>query len=139
MHTLRAMLVALGLLLVVSAANAQSARVKANIPFDFVVGNQLMSAGSYLVTPLANCTGITVRNTDAPEAAMVLTHSAQKLDASDKTVLIFHRMGDEYFLSEIWTEGETRGVQLPQSKLETQLAMNHQDKREVIVAALIAR
>ena len=139
MKTLRAMVVALGLLLVVSAAKAQSTNVRANIPFDFVVGNQTLSAGTYQLSSIDNVRGITVRNLANREARMVLTHDASKLQPSDNTVLIFHRMGDEYFLSEIWVEGNSRGVEVPQSKIEKQMAMNRQEKQDVIVAALITR
>jgi hypothetical protein len=139
MKTLRAMVVALGLLLVVSAAKAQSTNVRANIPFDFVVGDQTMSAGNYLVSSIVEGRGITVRNTENRESKVILTQASEKLNPSDKTVLIFHRMGDEYFLSQIWVEGNTRGVSLPQSKTEKLMAKNHQEKQDVIVAALINR
>jgi hypothetical protein len=42
MNRLRFGFLGLGLLLAVSAAQAQETRVKANIPFDFVVGNQVL-------------------------------------------------------------------------------------------------
>ena len=51
MKTLRSVVFALGLLLVVSAAHAQSGAVSARVPFDFVVGNQVYSAGDYLLRP----------------------------------------------------------------------------------------
>src|SRR6516165_9168510 len=49
MKYLRSAVFALGLLLVVSATQAQQVRVKAEIPFDFVVGNQVLPAGEYTV------------------------------------------------------------------------------------------
>jgi len=48
MNRLRSALLSLGLLLAASAAQAQT-NVKADIPFDFVVGNQSMPAGEYTV------------------------------------------------------------------------------------------
>ena len=51
MKCLRSAFLGLGLLLAVSAAHAQESGVKANIPFDFVAGNQVLPAGEYLVTP----------------------------------------------------------------------------------------
>ncbi len=49
MNRLRSAVCGLGLLLVVSAAQAQETGVKADIPFDFVVGNQRLPAGEYTV------------------------------------------------------------------------------------------
>jgi len=51
MKYMRSVLCGLGLLLAAAATPAQEARVKAQIPFDFVVGNQVLPAGEYLVVP----------------------------------------------------------------------------------------
>ena len=70
---------------------------------------------------------------------MVLTEDCTKLEEAEKTVLIFHRYGDQYFLEQVWIEGNTIGRQFVKSKIETQLlGKNHQDREEVNVAANVA-
>jgi hypothetical protein len=54
-------------------------------------------------------------------------------------MLIFRRVGDQYFLAEIWVEGNSLGRALPKSPVETQMAMNHKDGESVILAALTTR
>jgi hypothetical protein len=130
-------MLALVALLFVAGAKAQSTNVSANIPFDFVVGKQVMSAGKYMVSSLSNNHSLSIRNTDQSESRLLLAGVCEKLNPAQKTVLVFHRVGDQYFLSEIWVEGNTRGVSIPRSPIETQMAMNHQAaSQDVIVAAL---
>jgi len=137
MKALRSVLFALGLLLVVSAAHAQSGAVSARVPFDFVVGNQVYSAGDYLLSSWGTANeSILIRNTDESKGRLVLTQSCARLEKAEKGVLIFHRYGDQYFLYEVWTEGSTLGRRFPKSKIETQLAKNH-TVEVVMVAAPI--
>ena len=137
---LRTVLFALGLLLVVSAAHAQSAAVSANIPFDFIVGKQAYPAGNYLLRPWGTVHGdILIHNRDESRDGTVLTEACEKVGEAEKTVLIFHRYGDQYFLEQVWIEANTIGLQVPKSKIETQLVgKNHQDREEVNVAANVA-
>ena len=54
MKLMRSAFLALGFLLAVSAAQAQDARVKANIPFDFVVGDRAAITGGSVVATVAD-------------------------------------------------------------------------------------
>ena len=126
MKVLRSVVFALGLLLVVSAAHAQSATVSANIPFDFTVGKQVYPAGNYLLRPWGTVHGdILIQNRDESRDSRVLTEDCTKLGEAEKTVLIFHRYGDQYFLEQVWIEGNTIGRQFLKRNIEAQLANNH--------------
>jgi len=139
MKVLRSVVFALGLLLVVSAVHAQSAAVSANIPFDFIVGKQVYPAGNYLLSSWGTVQGsILIQNRNESRGSMVLTQDCTKLEEAEKTVLIFHRYDDQYFLEQVWIKGNTTGRQFRMSKIETQLAKNHQDREEVNVAANVA-
>jgi len=129
----------LGLLLIVPAAHAQSSTVSAHVPFDFIVGEQVYSAGNYILSSEGMTTSsILIRNTDDRKAGLVLTRSCENLHPAAKTVLIFHRYSDQYFLEQVWVEGNTRGRQFPKSPIETKLlALNPQAHDEAIVAALV--
>jgi hypothetical protein len=139
MKTLRSAIFTLGLLLVVSAAHAQTTNVLARIPFDFMVGKQMLPAGEYTLKSLDQISNALVIRGEQGATQITLTHAAAKSEPAEKTVLIFHRVGDEYFLAEVWVEGNSSGRALPKSPVETQMAMNHKDGESVIVAALINR
>ena len=150
MKAWRSVVFALGLLLVVSAAQAQSGAVSARVPFDFAVGNQVYSAGDYLLSSMGTehlyaylrrhgYENTLIRNTGESKDGMVLTRPGERLDKAQKTVLIFHRYGDQYFLDQVCIEGNTIGRQLPKSKIETQLAKNHTDREVVMVTALVTQ
>jgi hypothetical protein len=136
MNRLRFGFLSLGLLLAVSAAQAQDMRVKANIPFDFAVGKQILPAGEYtLATEGSSSDAVVIRSDDSKSAILSLTHACSSSRRSDKTKLVFHTLAGRYFLSEIWTEGNERGRQLPKSKMEVQLAKNGDPSGEFVLAA----
>ena len=66
-----------------------------------------------------------------------LTH-ASKAQPATQTTLVFQRLGNNYFLYQIWTEGNSLGRQFRMSKKEVQLAKNYSKPELVIVAANIS-
>jgi len=138
MKLMRSAFFGLGLLLAVSAAQAQDARVKANIPFDFVVGDRVMPAGEYTLEPAGSLgQAITIRSGES--ADMALTSRCAASGPSKSTKMVFHTLGGRYFLSQIWVEGYSQGRQLRASKLEVQLAKNSDAAKDVVIAANITR
>src|SRR5207244_6047829 len=51
------------------------------------------------------------------------------------TQLVFHRYGNRYFLYQIWVRGENRGRELPQTRLERELASNRQPAPVAVLAS----
>jgi hypothetical protein len=140
MKTLRSAIFALGLLLVVSGAHAQTIHVSGKVPFDFVVGKKTFPAGEYSVQSMERSPdALNIRNTDEGTSSLTLTQHTEKLNPSNKTVLVFHRVGEQYFLAEIWVAGSSRGTQIPRGKVEEQMAKNQTPGSDVIVAANITR
>jgi hypothetical protein len=73
MKVMRSAFLGLGFLLAVSAAQAQEPRVKANIPFDFVVGDRVMPAGEYQVSEMgASGHAIAILSEDRKANALVV-------------------------------------------------------------------
>jgi hypothetical protein len=126
-----------GLLLAAACANAQSIKVKANVPFDFAVDKTTLPAGTYYIEEVLpqNSTALAIRNFDAGISRMLLSTSARSLNASENTRLVFHRYGERYFLAQIWVEGEAAGRQVPMSKRESETAKLMQRDDNVIVLA----
>ena len=139
MKNLRSILFALTVLLLATAAQAQTTDVKASIPFAFVVGNHSYSAGEYTVKSLSQSSAaIRIDNADESEKGMTLSNECQKAQPATQTVLVFQRLGDNYFLYQVWTAGNSLGREFPMSKKEVQLAKNYGEPELVMVAANIS-
>jgi hypothetical protein len=140
MKNLRSVLFVLAALLLVPAARAQQRGVKADVPFDFVVGNQAYPAGEYTLRAALNDTGIIrIENVNEVLSAFTPSNSCAKATPSTETKLVFHRMGGRYFLYQVWTAGNLTGREFPKGRIEVELAQNHATPEVVIVAAVTPR
>jgi hypothetical protein len=117
--TMLMIVVALAFVAAVASANGQSEQAVANIPFEFVVGDKSLPAGEYGVGKL-NASGevLRIRSTEDTESAIRLTSPITRPSASNKSTLVFHRYANHYFLTQVWSAGETTGRQLMKSKQE---------------------
>ena len=117
------------LLVAASALNAQAQTARtvvAQIPFDFVVGNETLPAGEYVVGRAthnsASC--LVVTSADGRRSALVLTDAtAAGKPAAGKAAraalkLDFHRYGDQYFLAQVWNGDSHGGRRLAVSRRE---------------------
>lgn len=104
------------------ASNAQSRgqRLRADIPFDFVVGDKTLAAGQYLVSEIMTNSdgGVLVRSLKGDHSALRLTNAMLAKAPKQKTSLTFLRYGDTYFLSQIWVSGSGEGREVLKSKAE---------------------
>ncbi|HSE17403.1 MAG TPA: hypothetical protein VLB46_10135 [Pyrinomonadaceae bacterium] len=130
----------LGLLAVVTIiavsapAKAQSLeyRLTANIPFDFSIADKKLPAGKYVVSRAQQSAGdllVQIKSADGHETVSRLTIPVVTLNAMSKGSLVFHKYGDEYFLSEIWPAGGLTGRELPKSRTERDLARKAQNNQ----------
>ena len=139
MKNLRSVFFALAVLLLATAAQAQTTNVQAKIPFDFVVGNHSYSAGEYTLKSLGlNGGAIRIDNADESEKGITMANSCSKLEPAGGTTLVFERLGDSYFLHQIWIEGNRTGREFPMSKAQVQIAKNNSTPELVMVAANIS-
>jgi len=118
--------------LMVPASQAQS-MLRADIPFDFVVGDKRLPSGEYHVKPI-NPAATLVQSKDGSSAAIVLTTAVQAGKISDVGKLVFNRYGDQYFLSKIWAASSDTGRQLPKSRLEREVAQRLSDGGTTVIA-----
>ena len=112
-------------------------RLKATVPFDFVVGNERFPAGEYSVLAHTTAQGVLViRNKDEKTSLITLTHLAQRPFPTGEAMLLFRRFEDQYFLYQVWTSGESSGYELPKSRtermIEKDLALNDLKRVEII-------
>jgi hypothetical protein len=121
--TMLLLIVVLAFATAVASANAQSSKkVVADIPFEFVVGDQAMESGEY--TLRANGTqgnALIIQSMDAKSSAIRLTNAIERPRSqghSTKARLVFHRYGQRYFLAEVWSGADSTGRQLLKSRQE---------------------
>jgi hypothetical protein len=66
----------------------------------------------------------------------VLTLPSQANELQTETRLIFHRYGNQYFLSQIWTSGQKLGRELLVGRAEQEVArQNGSEKKLAVLAA----
>ena len=120
--TMLALVVGVALATTLVSANAQSTSiVRANIPFDFIVGDKTLPAGKYTVNSAASDgQALNIRTSGGKSLALVLTHDAAERSQKRIARMVFHRYGQQYFLAEVWS-GASHGRQLMQSKRERNL------------------
>jgi hypothetical protein len=112
----------LGLFLTLAGAPADAKSrglVVATIPFQFIVGGKSLEPGRYAVRSVSN--DVLLIQSKGRSSAMNLTSAISANKASAETRLVFHRYGERYFLSEVWTAGETSGHRLFKCRLERSL------------------
>jgi hypothetical protein len=143
MKTLKTMILSLGavVLLGASGLHAQT-EATATIPFEFSVQNTTLPAGDYTMSAASKSHDVmSIENVETRKTILVLAPSnvSEYKGAKDKNVVLFHRIGDRYFLAEVKTDA-VRGHVGP-SKLERELASEGkgQPMAAVIIPALSVR
>jgi hypothetical protein len=129
----------LSLLLILTAVSvaAQSERSKiTNIPFSFIVGEKTLPAGEYTVEPNRRdydkvCL---VQSRDGHTSALFTTMPVRAKETQEKTKFVFHKYGDQYFLSQIWTPGGNSGRELMMPRLEREVAKNAIERQTIVLA-----
>ena len=107
------------------------------VPFDFMVGNRTMPAGTYrfqLVfgSPTQNETAavLAVCSEDRRYYASAFTSVAEGEAPSNGPKLVFRRAGDHASLSQLWEQGNSVGVKLNVANADMQLA---QGREEILI------
>lgn len=104
----------------VASANAQLIYpVRAKIPFDFSVRDKKLPAGEYTFSRLSpDRKMMLVSSRDSSIRMFQSTLAAQVLTPKNRSTLVFHRYGDQYFLKQILTRGEQECTELLESRSE---------------------
>ncbi len=109
------------------SAHAQSRSVVADVPFEFTVGGKALKAGEYSVRAFAsNGDALLISNQESNDSVIRMTNTIEARILPKQGKLVFHRYGQRYFLSEVWTPGERIGRKLlkcdAERAIESQLA-----------------
>jgi hypothetical protein len=120
-------LVSLGATLTANAQIRSDAKIRANIPYSFLVNNTTLP-GAYVITVVDPYTSVLtvleIRSANGKTAVLVDTESVAVPGLAPHTELVFDKIGDTYFLSRVFLEGDESGNQLLKSKMQRRLEEN---------------
>ena len=117
-------------------ASAQSVkRLKAQVPFDFYVGDSLISAGDCTVTSVtSDGSGLRITSNGSKASAITLTNLANgSPNREAEPRLVFHKYGDQYFLASVWGADQD-GRAMIESKRERRLRKEMRVARQAAAA-----
>ena len=122
------------------SAQAQTLQygLTANIPFDFSVSGKKLPAGEYWISRAQEASGdavLQIRSTDGNSIANRFSIPVSTFNPKRRGELIFHKYGEQYFLSEVWPAGGITGRAFPKSNAEREL---ERDARNNVVGAVKA-
>jgi hypothetical protein len=106
----------------------------ASIPFSFVAGGITFAAGEYTVDQ-SIAGAIIVKSADRKASAIMQTATVQSIDVRPTSTLVFHRYGNTYILSEVWTAGDYSGRQTKDTSRERGLEAKHRTPEKIVVLA----
>ena len=110
-------------LLAAASISAQGPhRLTVQVPFGFHVGSSMLPSGEYTVDTDVAPGVVRLRSADSKSAVMIISMAVQAPAASDRGKLVFHKYGDEYFLSQVWKPGTNSGCELRKSRREIEVA-----------------
>lgn len=140
MKTLNNMMLALGVAaLAATSLCAQTAAV-AKIPFEFTVQTVTLPAGDYTLKSLPSSSGtIQIVNNETRKSVLVMAPDTLGRNGkpTDTGKVIFHKYGDRYFFSEVWTPSGLRGRVMP-NKLERELTASNGETQMASVSIPLA-
>lgn len=96
-------------------------KIRAEIPFDFMVGKKRLPKGEYLIESINDSGTLTIRHAKKGKAVTFNTIRHKPTD-SPKSKLVFNRYGDQYFLARIWDGSSETILKLNKSKAEKRIA-----------------
>ena len=117
------------------SVHAQSARLMANIPFNFTVKNKTLPAGEYTVEPIqiGGSQVLRIQSRDGRITALVPARFNRAWESQLEPKLIFNRFGEQYFMAQALGFDGNAIYTLPKSRMEEALAKGKGDpKRQTV-------
>lgn len=109
--------------LTVVPTKAQSSYgVRAEVPFDFIVGNKTLPAGKITVRRMstADVGPLEISNLQSRQLAFRMGLKMASTDASNRGKLVFRRYGNRHYLAQVWIPG-FKAIEVIKSKSEKAL------------------
>ncbi len=111
-------------------------RIEAKVPFKFYAENTLLPAGNYTIeTSADDMSTLLLRSTNDRVEVLVQAEQTEATTVPNEPSLMFSKVGDKDFLSNVWVGGQRIGYVLPESRLERQLEQGGTHKNSHSVKA----
>ena len=128
-------MLAAALIFSVPLVQAQS-RVNADVPFAFSLQDKAMPAGNYQI--IARGQALEIRNLDTEHGQLLVKQMSVQSTKYQSPKLVFHKYGDQYFLSQIWYGDSNCGVGFAESKREKEVKMASNGLPSVAETVIVA-
>ena len=118
------LILAAGLFAVTLSASlhAQTMNMQASIPFDFRIGNAAFPSGEYSVRNSDGVLSVVQTTGDRKSGIFLTVGEDHPKTSTGMGTLEFHRYGDAYYLSKVWTPESSVARALPKTPREKELA-----------------
>ena len=100
--------------------------VRATIPFDFTVANTTVPSGTYIISS-ASTNHLVLRISNQKHVHFLSAALPNPANDGKANVLVFHKYGNQYFLSQIRSETASMNLSLPVWKAEKRARMQTQE------------
>ena len=90
--------------------------LQADIPFSFEDGNHHMPAGQYVIRKASD--HVLWLKGPGHTTDFVMVNDSSSVNPATKSVVVFRRSGNRYFLKSISAKGSTEGIQCPKGRAE---------------------
>jgi hypothetical protein len=130
-------LAAIAICLITPAAEAQQSNLdlRFDVPFPFSINDKTFAAGNYQITYQSRHM-IIVRNRTDQTAAFVSVLPAQSRNEGNRPArLLFHRYGDQYFLTSLFCGGWESTYDFKKSRAEERLA--YESPRDGVITVIV--
>src|SRR6266496_25348 len=131
----------LGMATVSSAQIPSDLTIQANIPYTFVVGDKQLPPGKYMikVAGFNDLKLMLIRSEESHTAVFFYTENAEANDTPSRSELVFDKIDDTYFLSQIWLQGYRSGNHIMESKMQQELESRGMTPEKRSVAGEVGR
>ena len=106
-----------------------------DIPFAFVAGGAHLPPGQYFVYHPGDPYLIVIERNDGRARAMEYVHPSGVDAQLSSTKLVFNKYGDQYFLSQVWTEADSEMHQCFKCRTEQGLIAKSEIPQQIVLAA----
>ena len=127
------------LVTVVASVKGQSShRFKVDVPFQFILNGQTLTAGAYTIerTDPAKPDILTLKRDDGSVVRVIFTQRAERAKPSTESSLIFVRRGGKHYLFQVWTLGALNGREIPSAHKRER---NDQQRKDPSLVTLRAK
>jgi hypothetical protein len=125
-RTMMTLILGLVAVLAISPVYGATNVMKVDVPFEFIAAGQTYPAGPYLVRVDHERRAFEILHWNGKYVGRFRGTTVVANRALDSGKAVFHKAGETYFLRQVWTGAQDTGYEVPESKLERELARTGQ-------------